>query len=207
MNEGIYPVDQVGDKLASLRRIIFGSELNYIGYLPKLGRIKKRGIKGRKEDRKGGQARFVRVYCASCPDALAFTWPVCRYTVPSVAKTARPVSIGEDDSLAYPHRLGEALKESGCALHAYVLLSNPGHLLLTSPHPRHPPAHHLVRARLRGVHQQNLSPHRHAVGQPLHVLTGARRHLLTAVPTLYRAQPRTCRHGGRPGALPLEQLP
>jgi hypothetical protein len=32
MNEGIYPVDQVGDKLASLRRIIFGSELNYVGY-------------------------------------------------------------------------------------------------------------------------------------------------------------------------------
>jgi gamma-glutamylcyclotransferase (GGCT)/AIG2-like uncharacterized protein YtfP len=41
---------------------------------------------------KRGQARFVRVYCASCPDALAFTWPVCRYTVSSVATTARPVS-------------------------------------------------------------------------------------------------------------------
>jgi REP-associated tyrosine transposase len=33
---------------------------------------------------------------------------------------------GEDDYLAYPHGLGEALKESGCALHAYVLMSNPG---------------------------------------------------------------------------------
>jgi hypothetical protein len=31
MNEGIYPVDQVGDKLASLRRVIFGSELDYVG--------------------------------------------------------------------------------------------------------------------------------------------------------------------------------
>ena len=47
MNESIYPVDQVGDKLASLRRIIFGSELDYVGYLPKLGKIKKRGIKSR----------------------------------------------------------------------------------------------------------------------------------------------------------------
>jgi putative transposase len=56
-----------------------------------------------------------------------------------VAKTARPVSIGEDDSLAYPHRLGEALKESGCALHAYVLLSNPVHLLLTPPPPQEVP--------------------------------------------------------------------
>jgi hypothetical protein len=30
-----------------------------------------------------------------------------------------PISIGEDDYLAYRHWLGEALKESGCALHAY----------------------------------------------------------------------------------------
>ena len=40
---------------------------------------------------------------------------------------------GEDDYLAYRHGLGEALKESGCALHAYVLMSNPVHLLLTPP--------------------------------------------------------------------------
>ena len=40
---------------------------------------------------------------------------------------------GEDDYLAYPHGLGEALKESGCALHAYVLMTNPMHLLLTPP--------------------------------------------------------------------------
>jgi putative transposase len=72
---------------------------------------------------------------------------------------------GEEDSLAYPHRLGEALKESGCALHAYVLMTNPVHLAADSTAaPRGPPAHHLARARLRGVHQQNLSPHRHAVG-------------------------------------------
>jgi hypothetical protein len=30
---------------------------------------------------------------------------------------------GEDDSLAYSHWLGEAPKGSGCALHAYVLMS------------------------------------------------------------------------------------
>jgi putative transposase len=40
---------------------------------------------------------------------------------------------GEDDYLAYPHGLGEALKESGCAPHAYVLMSNPVHWLLTPP--------------------------------------------------------------------------
>jgi putative transposase len=90
-----------------------------------------------------------------------------------------PVSIGEDDSLGYRHGLGEALKESGCALHAYVLMTNPVHLLLTPPQPQDVPRLiNLARAALRAVHQQNLSPHRHAVGQPLHVVTGARRHLL-----------------------------
>ncbi len=46
---------------------------------------------------------------------------------------------GEDDSLAYPHGLGEALKESGCALHAYVLMTNPVHWLLTPPQPQDVP--------------------------------------------------------------------
>jgi putative transposase len=42
---------------------------------------------------------------------------------------------GEDDYMAYPHGLGEALKESGCTPHAYVLMSNPVHWLLTPPQP------------------------------------------------------------------------
>ena len=50
-----------------------------------------------------------------------------------------PVSIGEDDSLAYRHWLGEALKESDCALHAYVLMNNPVHWLLTPPQPQEVP--------------------------------------------------------------------
>ncbi len=32
---------------------------------------------------------------------------------------------GEEDYLVYPHGLDEALKESGCALHAYGLMTNP----------------------------------------------------------------------------------
>jgi putative transposase len=46
---------------------------------------------------------------------------------------------GEDDSLAYPHGLGEALKESGCVLHAHVLMTNPVHWLLTPPQPQEVP--------------------------------------------------------------------
>jgi putative transposase len=45
----------------------------------------------------------------------------------------------EDDYLAYRHWLGEALKENGCALHAYVLMSNPVHLLLTPAQPQDVP--------------------------------------------------------------------
>ena len=40
---------------------------------------------------------------------------------------------GEDDYLAYRHWLGEALTSSGCRLHAYVLMTNHVHLLLTPP--------------------------------------------------------------------------
>ena len=40
---------------------------------------------------------------------------------------------GEDDYVSYRHWLGEALKETGCALHAYVLMTNHVHLLLTPP--------------------------------------------------------------------------
>lgn len=42
---------------------------------------------------------------------------------------------GEDDYLSYLHWLGEALKTTGCQLHAYVLMTNHVHLLLTPPAP------------------------------------------------------------------------
>jgi len=45
----------------------------------------------------------------------------------------------DDDYLAYRHWLGLALKESGCALHAYVLMTNHVHLLLTPPQPEDVP--------------------------------------------------------------------
>ena len=37
----------------------------------------------------------------------------------------------EEDYHAYRHWLGEALRECGCRLHAYVLMTNHVHLLLT----------------------------------------------------------------------------
>jgi len=42
-----------------------------------------------------------------------------------------PCFFAEDDYSSYLHWLGEALTESGCALHAYVLMTNHVHLLIT----------------------------------------------------------------------------
>lgn len=39
----------------------------------------------------------------------------------------------DEDFLAYREWLGEALKKTGCALHAYVLMTNHVHLLLSPP--------------------------------------------------------------------------
>lgn len=41
----------------------------------------------------------------------------------------------DDDYLSYRHWLGEALKTTGCLLHAYVQMTNHVHLLLTPPEP------------------------------------------------------------------------
>ncbi|MGH2397398.1 MAG: transposase, partial [bacterium] len=42
-----------------------------------------------------------------------------------------PCFFREEDYLTYLHWLGEALKETSCSLHAYALMSNHAHLLLT----------------------------------------------------------------------------
>lgn len=42
-----------------------------------------------------------------------------------------PCFFAEEDYTAYLHWLGEALRKEGCALHAYVLMTNHVHLLVT----------------------------------------------------------------------------
>ena len=42
-----------------------------------------------------------------------------------------PCFFAEEDYASYLHWLGEALGEAGCQLHAYVLMTNHVHLLLT----------------------------------------------------------------------------
>lgn len=43
----------------------------------------------------------------------------------------KPCFFAEEDYYAYLHWLGEALRETGCRLHAYALMTNHVHLLLT----------------------------------------------------------------------------
>lgn len=42
-----------------------------------------------------------------------------------------PCFFAEEDYSSYLRRLGEALRDTGCALHAYVLMTDHVHLLLT----------------------------------------------------------------------------
>ena len=50
-----------------------------------------------------------------------------------------PCFFSEEDYFSYLHWLSVALKETGCALHAYVLMTNHVHLLITPEHAEHVP--------------------------------------------------------------------
>ena len=54
-----------------------------------------------------------------------------RCTSCSAATTVEPCFFGEEDYYTYLHWLGEALKDTSCSLHAYALMTNHVHLLLT----------------------------------------------------------------------------
>ena len=81
---------------------------------------------------------------------------------------------GEEDYLAYQHWLHEALQENDCVLHAYVLMTNHMHLLIT-PERAESVSRFIMALGRRYVQYinktQGLRWHRHAVGQPLQILT------------------------------------
>ncbi|MCK7501788.1 MAG: transposase [Comamonadaceae bacterium] len=119
-----------------------------------------------------------------------------------------PCFFGEEDYLSYLHWLGEALEEYRCALHAYVLMTNHVHLLLTPKQAEAVPRLVIsAGAALRAVRQSQLPAHRHAVGQPLQVLADPGADLPARLPALHRTEPGAGGDGGRSGPLPLEQLP
>ncbi|GAB6051158.1 hypothetical protein JCM16106_20140 [Hydrogenophilus islandicus] len=69
----------------------------------------------------------------------------------------------EEDFLAYREWLGEALKKTGCALHAYVLMTNHVHLLLTPP-TGEAVAQLVISLGRRYVQYKNVQTFRHLVG-------------------------------------------
>lgn len=48
----------------------------------------------------------------------------------------QPCFFSDEDYFSYLHRLKQALREHHCALHAYVLMTNHVHLLLTPEEPK-----------------------------------------------------------------------
>lgn len=69
---------------------------------------------------------------SSCPVARASISTVCRCTsCNAVGHNRQPCFFAEEDYHAYLYWLGEALRKEQCALHAYALMTNHVHLLLT----------------------------------------------------------------------------
>ena len=59
------------------------------------------------------------------------------------AANREPCFFGEEDYSTYLHWLGEALKDSGCALHAYELMTKHIHLLFIPKRAERVPKHAL----------------------------------------------------------------
>lgn len=106
-----------------------------------------------------------------------------------------PCFFCEDDYASYLYWLEKALRETGCALHAYVLMTNHVHLLLT---PRKAAVPRLLMSLGRRYVQyinRYLQAHRHAVGQPLQIVARAGGFLSAAVSALHRAESGAGRDG------------
>ena len=78
-----------------------------------------------------GQARIFFDRMGSCLADNAFTWMMSRCTSYNVAITANRVSLAMRTVLRILHWLGEALTDTGGQLHAYALMTNHVHLLVT----------------------------------------------------------------------------
>jgi len=113
----------------------------------------------------------------------------------------------DEDFLAYREWLGDALKKTGCALHAYVLMTNHVHLLLTPPSAE-AVSHLIMSLGRRYVQYINKTYRRTGTlwdsrykSSLVHAEV-----LFVALPTLHRTESGARRHDRRSRPLPLEQL-
>src|SRR5258708_9709711 len=138
-----------------------------------------------------------------------------RFIVPDVALHViqrghnRNATFRQDtDCMVYLATLAELLKTKACALHAYCLMTNHVHLLLT-PATEYACAA-LMRnpgATIRAVLQPALRPQPWPMARALLLLPTRFRGIRDRVPSLHRAQSRARRDGAVRRVLPLVDLP
>ena len=74
---------------------------------------------------------LIRGRIRKCLVPHVFILTACRCTLSNAATIANPAFFAEQDYHSYRHWLGEALTHAGCRLHAYALMTNHVHLLVT----------------------------------------------------------------------------
>jgi len=117
----------------------------------------------------------------------------------------------EDDYLAYLGWLEEYARHSGCAIHAYVLMTNHVHVLLT-PKSKESAGDLMKRLGQRYVQYVNRTYRRSGTlweGRFRSCLTGEERYVLgcSRLLPVNRTQSRACEHGGTPRTICLVKLP
>ena len=88
-----------------------------------------------------------------------------------------PCFFAEEGYHSYRHWLGEALSDTGCQWRAYALMTNHVHLLVTPGKAEVVPKLIIALGAASAIHQHDLPPHRHVVGQSLQVLADPGRKL------------------------------
>ena len=109
----------------------------------------------------------------------------------------------EEDCLAYRHNLKEGEQRYNCAIHAYVLMTNHVHLLVTPSNEDGLPRLMRYLGRRR---QLRLSSARHVVGRTIQIGPGGSGTVSADLLLVYRAQSGAGQHGGVAAGLSLVEL-
>lgn len=138
----------------------------------------------------------------------------CRYFIRNIPQHViargvdrQAVFFNEQDYSLYLEALQEAAATNDCLIHAYVLMTNHVHLLVTPGHARSLPLMMQALGRtLRAALECSLLSYGHIVGGPLQSQPGSGQQLLADLPTVHRAQSRARPNGCSTRGLPVLEL-